>query len=125
MFINGWTKESTIKHIQDNFKGKAAATVDRFPGDPSSGTIEQCRYLMSDGRKCAVGLFIPDGHAGQGITSGFDELVFEHPELGNLMPLNHASMYKFQTVHDNHLKLAMPLEQQKATLIEFLQNIKE
>lgn len=34
-----------------------------------------CQYLTTDGRKCAVGLCIPDGHEFQNMFSGFGDVV--------------------------------------------------
>jgi hypothetical protein len=40
-----------------------------------------CRYLTDDGRRCAVGLCIPDGHPAQLLAMSFDQLALDYPEL--------------------------------------------
>ena len=40
-----------------------------------------CMYLTRDGRKCAVGLALPDGHPSQKFECSFAHLVEGHPEL--------------------------------------------
>ncbi len=46
--INRWTRQKMIDHVKSNFKGK------------SIGMDGVCLYRGPDGKKCAVGLFIPD-----------------------------------------------------------------
>lgn len=41
----------------------------------------RCQYLTDDGRKCAVGLALPDGHSSQDAHMGFQSLYLEYPEL--------------------------------------------
>lgn len=40
-----------------------------------------CSYLTSDGRKCAVGLVLPDGHLAQSRVCPFYELTLEYQDL--------------------------------------------
>lgn len=40
-----------------------------------------CRYLTEDGKKCAVGLCIPDGHPAQRHSSPVEGLSLEYPNL--------------------------------------------
>ena len=47
-----------------------------------------CRYLTSDGSKCAIGLKIPDGHEAQGKICTFAALVVKYPELWDYEILN-------------------------------------
>ncbi len=56
--INGWTKESIIDHIIYNFKGKSVV-VHSSAIYPDTG-VESCKYRGPNGKKCAVGMFIPD-----------------------------------------------------------------
>lgn len=48
------------------------------------GSGYQCRYLTSDGRKCAVGLCIPDGYRLQQSDSCLNFLWVRHPDLFKL-----------------------------------------
>jgi len=51
----------------------------RKPGvDPDS---HFCRYLTKDGRKCAVGLVLPEGHEAQTYGDIFPYMVNRWPEL--------------------------------------------
>lgn len=40
-----------------------------------------CRYLTSDGKKCAVGLCIPDGHPAQTLLTDARALSLKYPNL--------------------------------------------
>jgi len=46
-----------------------------------SEETRRCQYLTDDGRKCAVGLALPDGHSSQDAHKGFMDLCQEYPEL--------------------------------------------
>lgn len=48
---------------------------------PASNPNGGCSYLTSDGRKCAVGLCLPDGHKAQESGLFMNELVDNYPEL--------------------------------------------
>lgn len=96
--INGWTREKMIEHIKKEFKGKS---VD------NSGDV--CLYRGTQGRKCAVGMFIPDHrylsemdtrncNGVQSVVSSFG--------LGDLMPLAGPGLSRIQEVHDSATKAA-------------------
>jgi hypothetical protein len=58
-----------------------------------------CSYLTDDGRKCAVGLALPDGHEAQRSGSGFNTLTKRYPELFDVP--SHADTDNFQRkLHD-------------------------
>lgn len=40
-----------------------------------------CCYLTADGRKCAVGLCIPDGHPAQRSGNHYGQLILSFPDL--------------------------------------------
>ena len=51
-------------------------------GEPAwSKEKRRCQYLTEDGRKCAVGLALPEGHSSQQAHKGFLNLCQEYPEL--------------------------------------------
>lgn len=58
-------------------------------GEPASETVinnrgcvwHSCKYLTKDGKKCVVGLMLPDGHESQKATCDFSRLVELYPEL--------------------------------------------
>ena len=93
--INGWTKETIISHIETEFKGRSY--------QPETG----CVYLGQDGKKCAVGLFIPDTFSlftsgGENINSGYNvaRLLQAFPNLAQHMPLGTDALQTLQTIHD-------------------------
>ena len=84
VFINGWTKEKMIKHIETHFKGKA---VERDTG--------YCQYLTDDGKKCAVGLFLPkDDH--QKFKGGVSFLLGAYENLKQYMPMTLDKLNELQ-----------------------------
>lgn len=102
------TKEQIINKIKAEFKGKASDGV-------------TCKYLTKDGKKCAIGLFIPDGHDAQDNGDTIDSLLIEYPDLKAYMPSTNIDfLLAFQDVHDEKLHDAMDLEQQKLRLIDFV-----
>lgn len=49
--------------------------------EPAADSSGMCAYLTADGRKCAVGLALPEGHDAQDSGKGFRGLVDEYSEL--------------------------------------------
>jgi hypothetical protein len=64
----------------------------------SSG--ENCVYLADDGNRCSIGVFIPDGHAGEKSKGMVQELLHFYPDLNALMPLDIDGLVQLQFVHD-------------------------
>ena len=69
-----------------------------------------CKYLTKDGRKCAVGLCIPDGHPVQKMSSNFGALLDrdDKPAAGifdeSVYTLSHSERHNFQRdLHDGML----------------------
>lgn len=88
--INGWTKEKMKEHIVNNFKGKA------------TGKNEiQCEYKTQDGRKCAVGMFIPEDCYESSMDGSVNSLLFYWPKVILHMPLEEDGLTKMQLIHDN------------------------
>jgi hypothetical protein len=72
-------------------------------GKPPASENHACRYLTSDGRKCAVGLCIPDGHPAQKFDKSLPHLLDKYPDLfgGSLNAYNHDTLNRFQLgLHD-------------------------
>lgn len=96
VFINGWTKEKVIEHIKGNFKGKS------FNPDRN---LHECLYRGPNGRKCAVGMFIPDDKYSERMEgkSAWDLMRNKqgHEEFTKLMPLTAMEMDNLQSEHDN------------------------
>jgi hypothetical protein len=95
--INNWTKTTIIQHIKDNFKGKASLLNE-------DGSERGYTYKTKDGKKCAVGLFIPEDHRNS--SDFFNcvdysyELLRKFPELNTFMPLDSDALRIFQIKHD-------------------------
>jgi hypothetical protein len=73
-------------------------------GKPPAQENNSCRYLTSDGRKCAVGLCIPDGHPAQHFDRSLPGLLNEYPDLfsGALKPYDYDDLNRFQFgLHDD------------------------
>lgn len=58
----------------------------------------KCCYLTDNGKKCAVGCFIPDGHEGQNFEGTAADLMKKYHELK--LPLSKYGLMAFQNVHD-------------------------
>lgn len=106
-------KQEIIDTINEKFTGQAVN--DKF------GT---CQYLTEDGRKCAIGMFIPDGHPAQHKITDVISLLNEYPDLGRYMPFDNLNtLNKFQDCHDSCLDTEMSLEEQKQILIDFVNEV--
>lgn len=55
--------------------------VEKAPPARGPNTNGFCQYLTPDGRKCAVGLALPDGHPAQKSGDSLYTLIHEYPEL--------------------------------------------
>lgn len=86
--INGWTKRKIVNHIKKNFKGKSK---DSF----------MCMYRDSDGRKCAVGLFIPDDMYDESMEGHTFATLTRTTDIEEYMPLENTAMWDFQLIHDH------------------------
>ena len=92
--INGYTKQ--------NVKDSILRYV------PENGCIiqetETCVYQAFDEygceQRCAVGAFIPKGHKALQKACTATELLIEHPDLKEHMPLAADDLLKMQQVHD-------------------------
>ncbi len=107
--INGFTKQSMIKVIEREFKGKAVT-------EAVDGTPSRCVYLNNEGKKCAVGCFIPDGHEALKFGEGARSLVARFWELK--LPLPVTGLIEFQETHD--YMRAEHFEEQKQVLIDWI-----
>lgn len=110
--VNGWTKEKMISHVEKEFKGKAITEANSF----------RCQYLTKDGKKCAVGMFIPEGSYEDCMDEGVgpaSELFRVFTSLLTVMPLTGPEMQDFQGVHDS-MSEHLTMEEQKAELIDWI-----
>ena len=69
-------KPVTLQHIFN--LAVTEFLVNDAPPAVENGT---CKYITSDGRKCAVGLALPDKHQAQASYQRFNTLVRGYPEL--------------------------------------------
>lgn len=76
--------------------------VDRlFDGTGQAIKNLACSYFDDRGRKCAVGIFIPDGHPAQKYVGNVEELLRTYPDLPDpLIFDNFALLQSLQRVHD-------------------------
>lgn len=92
--INGWTKERIIKQIQTKM-------LDHRSYNDRMESAGACLYLASDGNRCAVGVFIPEGHDAEKYEGGVYALMSKHADLNDLMPLECKALMQLQCIHDN------------------------
>lgn len=88
--------------LQDIFNAAwQAFIVEDRPAASEKGT---CSYLTSDGRKCAVGLVIPDGHPTQTEPKTWDTFVSDYPDLFDeeILQMSKGALACFQRrLHDS------------------------
>lgn len=85
----GWTKKKVMDVFKAGNNGTRAVTE-------KGG----CTYLADDGNKCAVGVFIPDGHEAQKCIGTALDVLDLHPDLLQYMPLSAHGMLYMQNAHD-------------------------
>lgn len=104
------TNEEVKKILDENFTSQAM-NEERF----------ECQYLTSDGRKCAIGCFIPDGHKGRYYEGNVADLLEDYPDLKeNMPPLNELGLSVFQNFHDAELTHIPEEDQKDALFNEYL-----
>ena len=69
--------------LQDIFSAAWQAFVveKKPPAMEFRGERFKCRYITNGGRRCAVGLCIPDGHIGMQNDGPVSMLIEDHPDL--------------------------------------------
>ena len=90
--------DAAWEHFIVNDEPPAMEKLQRF----DASTRYVCVYLSDEGRKCAVGLCIPDGHEGQKFDGPIGELMQAHPDLfPDLANMNKDVLDGFQaSLHD-------------------------
>lgn len=100
------TKQEVLKIIDEKFTGQAVV-------------YGKCEYLTHEGKRCAIGIFIPDLHPALYSDQSISYLLRTYPELKSFMPSNDVCILQdFQELHDHELD-GLSLEQQKEVLKEF------
>lgn len=78
---------------------------DGLPASEYNQAIDMysCKYLTDKGRKCAVGLSIPEGHSAQYYNGNFSEIIILYPDLfSDLVNFDEEIIDNFQYyLHDN------------------------
>src|ERR1700676_2089328 len=92
--INGFTKAKMIEMINNRMLDHPSRQI---RGD---GTVSGCMYKAGDGNRCAVGVFIPDGHDAENYPSYVNALLIAHPDLEQFMPLETNALRILQSIHD-------------------------
>ena len=101
-------KSEVIKVINEKFKGKAVRGV-------------HCSYLTKCGKRCAIGMFIPDDHPGLTYQKGVVSLLQDYPDLKEHMP--HVSDVRLGSFHS--LEGDATLGEQRAILIKHVEKFWE
>lgn len=93
--------------LNREFKGKAI------------NSNRMCQYLTMDGRKCAIGCFIPDDHAAQSNDGDVMEILDVFPDLLKEMPCqNKRVLSEFQSFHDRKLDTFDSVDEQRTKLFK-------
>ena len=88
--INGFTKESVMAQVKKYNNDRKAVKPDG-----------SCIYLTSDGNRCAIGCFIPDGHKALESRFEVEEIMYIFPDLARYMPFDIMDgLRDFQIAHD-------------------------
>lgn len=120
---NGWTKEKMIEHVLCNYLGFSAGHY----SPNSDATSWSCTYRGSEGRKCAIGMFIPDAlykvnFEGKDVVA----LIKSHPHLLTYMPFTDLpGLFSFQRAHDTAHIINDPLEQDEIVFNNIIYWIEE
>ena len=104
---DGWTKQKLIEHVKANFKGKS---IDN----------NMCLYRGPEGKKCVIGLFIPDSETNLlSKIEGEGALTVWH-RIDKFVPFKDKYMaYEFQRAHD--LLSSESVEEQTQELVDWLE----
>ena len=103
-------KQMIVQTINERFKGKAFKLEDEE---------ETCFYQDDEGRRCAIGIFIPDKHEALLDHSDLNvsALLSKYPELHDHMPSHKIDfLTDFQKAHDRLDPDKSVLEQQKSMI---------
>lgn len=112
--INGWNKQSMIEHVKEHFKGKSYIKDDSCLG-------ESCLYRAEDGRKCAVGMFVPASlYSPSFEKASAYSILNNNQSLANCMPITITGMALFQVAHDN-LDNCLTSDQQRDKLLSWIE----
>ncbi len=87
------TAQEVFDRVAERLQDGTGRAQDRLYG--------ACKYLTEDGRKCAVGIFIPDGHDGQKVEGSVGYLLEICPDLRSGPIGQHRQLLaRLQNIHD-------------------------
>lgn len=111
-YLNGWTDTTIKETISKNFKGKAVN---------KQGI---CQYLTACGKKCGIGIFIPDGHYAQYDRKTIDHTIAVYSDLLGILPLTANELYDLQEYHDKDSEFKnAPVRDQKVLLFNKIKSL--
>lgn len=121
---NGYTKKSVIEKIKKEFKGKAMYSLNINAETHAFLTCknDQCAYKTLDGKRCAIGLFLPEEHAALDFTGDVLMLLDKFPDLRVLMPFEESALLRFQGIHDSLSEL-LSVEEQTNILVKWVDSL--
>lgn len=97
-------KQEAFNRAWNEIREPAFDNLQRTGGGAPVQVI-QCCYLAAGGAKCAIGIFIPDGHPAQSLSMSVSRLHSRHPDLfedGADVPF----LEELQDCHDRPLREA-------------------
>jgi hypothetical protein len=100
--INGWTKTKIVNHIVANFKGKSYNPDSKRGSNTISGV--ECLYRGPEGKKCVMGVFIPDDKYEKYMEQRSASAVITEFRLHDIIPLSKEALDLLQDVHDKSLE---------------------
>jgi len=91
--LNGWTLGSAIKAWRTKNNGTQCLN--------EKGGCDYHRPLKKPDNRCAVGVYIPDGHSSAGFGGQVVSLVESFPDLLTILPLPAKFLCEAQFTHDS------------------------
>ena len=115
--MNTVPTEEVVKTVYEGLKKQGGASV---LIEPYADVLYSCRYRGSEGRKCAVGLLIPDDEYSQALERKPLDKVYR--ECESLKKYAFDDLEVLQEAHDSSFQIG---EDCDSFLSRFRENIKE
>ena len=96
-----YTQQEIVDKVWARLNDGTGQALQPFTGE-SGMPLQVCSYLTDSGIKCAVGIFIPEGHDAQKFEGDVFSLLFQYEkdEVINWMYKHKDLLYKLQSIHD-------------------------
>lgn len=105
---DGWNKQKLIDYVRANFKGKSVRDG-------------ACLYRGPEGKKCAIGLFIPDSEVSLLSSIEYSTVASVWAKINKFLPFTSKYLaLEFQRAHDCLLEHAS-VETQTNELINWIE----